>query len=67
MKSLISIALRNDLLQIYLLEIFEGVTMLAIVTNILTISLIIFSSIKKNRYFTYNSLNSHNNLIINYL
>jgi len=67
MKSLISIALRNDLLQIYLLEIFEGVTMLAIATNILTISLIIFSSIKKNRYFTYNSLNSHNNLIINYL
>jgi hypothetical protein len=67
MKCLISNALRNDLLQIDLLEIFERFTLFAISTKILTGFLITFSSIKKNRYFTYTSLNSHNNLIIKYL
>ena len=67
MKCLISNALRNDLLQIDLLEIFERFTLFAISTKILTGFLITFSSIKMNRYLTYTPLNSHNNLIINYL
>lgn len=67
MKSLISIALRNDLVQINLLEFFEGASLFAISTKILTVCLITFSSIKINRYLTYTPLNSHKNLIINYL
>ena len=45
MKSLISIALRNDLVQINLLEFFEGASLFAISTKILTGFLITFSSI----------------------
>jgi len=67
MKSFVSIALRTDLLQIDLLEIFERVTLFAFSTKILTVFLITLSSIEMNRYLTYTPLNSHNNLIINYL